>query len=506
MSSQFHPPQNKAEADPRRWLALAILLLASFMNLIDVTIVNVAIPSMQKNLGADASQIEWVIAAYVLAFALGLLPFGRLGDIVGRTKMFLIGVSAFTAASAFCGLAPSIEWLIAARVLQGLAGAMMTPQVLAIATVTFPPEERGQSFSLFGLSAGLAAVAGPIVGGLLIQANVAGLDWRPIFLVNVPVGILTVVLGWFLIPRTPGHSELRNDFVGIGLFGASMVALVYPLIEGRDYGWPAWCWAMIALAAVLLGLFVLWERRMASRNQPQLLNYNLITNGNFLLGAAVTTIFASGIPAFFMVISIMLQVGFGLTPIESGLTNTPFSVGVLAISLIAGRFGSHYLRTRVALAAGMLVAGILWLHFIIANLGETIDHWSFLPPLLLAGLGLGLGFSALFQTVLAGIPPRDAGSASGALQAFQQVGGSVGVALVGEIFFSQLGDIGALFKAGPTAVHEAFASSAATATWYQIASFGLVVLLVFLLKGRGPQQGQGGSPARANPPPVAVEA
>lgn len=180
MSSQFHVPQSKADADPRRWVALAVLLLASFMNLIDVTIVNVALPSLQQNLGADPTQIEWVIAAYVLSFALGLLPFGRLGDIVGRTRMFLIGVAAFTLASAFCGLAPSIEWLIVARVLQGLAGAAMTPQVLAIAQVTFPPEEKGQAFSLFGLSSGLAAVAGPIVGGLLIGANLFDLDWRPI--------------------------------------------------------------------------------------------------------------------------------------------------------------------------------------------------------------------------------------------------------------------------------------------------------------------------------------
>ena len=506
MTSQFHPPANKAEADPRRWLALAVLLIASFMNLIDVTIVNVAIPSMQQNLGANASQIEWVIAAYVLAFALGLLPFGRLGDIVGRTHMFLIGVTAFSVASAFCGLAPSIEWLIAARVLQGLAGAMMTPQVLAIATVTFPPEERGQSFSLFGLSAGLAAVAGPIVGGLLIQANLGGLDWRPIFLVNVPVGILAVVLGWFIIPRPPGHPDLKNDFVGIGLFGASMVALVYPLIEGRSYGWPLWCWGLIALSVVLLAAFVLWERQMAAANKPQLLNFSLITNGNFLLGALVTTIFASGIPAFFMVISIFLQVGFNLTPIESGLTNTPFSVGVLLVSLVAGRFGSHYLRTRVAISAAMLVVGILWVHFIVANVGDSIDHWAFLPPLLIAGLGLGLGFSALFQTVLAGVPPRDAGAGAGALQAFQQVGGAVGVALTGQIFFSNLGTIQDLFKAGPAAVHAAFASSAATAMWFQIATFAAVLVLVFLLKARGPQQQQGHGGAPASAPPVPVEA
>lgn len=500
MSSQFHVPQSKAEADPRRWVALAVLLLASFMNLIDVTIVNVALPSLQQNLGADPSQIEWVIAAYVLAFALGLLPFGRLGDIVGRTHMFLFGVAAFTVASAACGLAPSIEWLIGARVLQGLAGAIMTPQVLAIATVTFPPEERGQSFSLFGLSAGLAAVAGPIVGGLLIGANLWDLDWRPIFLVNVPVGILAVVLGWYIIPRPPGHPDLKNDFVGIALFGASIVALVFPLVEGRAYGWPAWSWGLMAASVVGLALFVAWERRRAAANQPQLLNYSLITNPQFLLGALITTIFSSGIPGFFMVISILLQAGFAFTPLESGLTNTPFSVGVLAISLIAGRFGSSYLRTRVAISALFLTTGMLWMHFIIAGIGDHIDHWWFLPPLLLAGLGLGLGFSALFQAVLSTVPPRDAGAGAGSLQAFQQVGGAVGVALIGQIFFNKLETAR---EWGATSMHQAFTVSAANATYYLVGSFGLVFLLVFLLKARS-APGQGG--ARAPAPPVPVEA
>ena len=500
MNAQFHVPQSKAEADPRRWVALAVLLLANFMNLMDVTIVNVALPSLRTNLNADAAQIEWVIAAYVLAFALGLLPFGRLGDIVGRTHMFLAGVTAFSLASAFCGLAPSIEWLIAARALQGLAGAMMTPQVLAIATVTFPPQERGQSFSLFGLSAGLASVAGPIVGGLLIGANFGGLDWRPIFLVNVPVGILAVVLGWFIIPRPPGHPDLRNDYVGIGLFGASIVALVYPIIEGRAYGWPAWTWTMMAAALVGLGLFVLWERRMAAAGRPQLLNFSLITNPQFLLGAGVLTVFSSGIPGFFMVISLLLQAGFDFTPLESGLTNTPFSVGVLTISLIAGRFGQNWLRTRAAISALLLAGGMIWLHLIIAGITDSIDHWWFLPPLFMAGLGLGLGFSSLFQLVLSGIPPRDAGAGAGSLQAFQQVGGAVGVALIGQIFFSMLE--GAR-DWGATSMHEAFAVSAATATWYQIASFGLVFLLVFLLKGKDTDQGHG---ARAPAPPVPMEA
>ena len=500
MNSPFHVPQSKAEADPRRWVALAVLLLANFMNLMDVTIVNVAIPAMQENLGAEPSQIEWVIAGYVLAFALGLLPFGRLGDIVGRTQMFLAGVAAFTAASAACGLAPSIEWLIAARVFQGLAAAMMTPQVLAIATVTFPPEERGQSFSLFGLSAGLASVSGPIIGGLLIGADVGGLDWRPIFLVNIPVGILAVVLGWFIIRRPPGHAGMKNDYVGIGLFGASIVAIVFPLVEGRVYGWAPWIWGLMALGVVGIGLFVLWEKRMADADRPQLLNYSLATNPQFLLGMLTLTVFASGIPGFFMVISLLLQSGFGFTPLESGLTNTPFSVGVLVISLISGRFGQSYLRTRAATSAVLLIVGMVWLHLIIQGVTDTIDHWWFLPPLFIAGLGLGLGFSSLFQLVLSAVPPRDAGSGAGALQALQQVGGAVGVALVGQIFFSMLA--GAR-DWGATSMHEAFSVSAATATWYQIASFGLVLLLVFLIRGepQTPQRGAAGAP-----PPVAMEA
>lgn len=492
MNMSFHVPQSRAEADPRRWIALAVLLLASFMNLMDVTIVNVAIPSMQENLGADASHIEWVIAGYVLAFALGLLPFGRLGDIVGRTKMFLWGVGAFTLASAACGFAPTIEWLIGARVLQGLAGAMMTPQVLAIATVTFPPEERGQAFSLFGLSSGLAAVAGPILGGLIIDADILGMDWRPIFLVNIPVGILAIVLGLAIIPRPPGQPSMRNDYVGILLFGASIIAIVFPVIEGRALGWPAWSWAMMASALAGLGVFVWWERCMHLAGAPQLLNYTLITNGQFVLGAFITTVFASGIPGFFMVMSLLLQSGYGLTPLESGLTNTPFSVGVLVVSLIAGRFGSHYLRTRVAISALLLVTAMGWNHLIISGLGDELNRWWFLPPLFIGGLGLGLGFSALFQAVLANVPPRDAGSGAGALQAMQQVGGAMGVALIGQIFFSRLESAS---EWGAGSVQEAFSVSAGDATLYLLASFGLVFLMVLALKRTVPM-------ARPAPPPV----
>ncbi|MDB5474349.1 MAG: transporter [Devosia sp.] len=473
-----HSPGVLDAPDPRRWLALFVLLIANFMNLIDVTIVNVALPSMRDNLGATDSQIEWVVAAYILAFALGLLPFGRLGDIFGRTRLFLIGVMSFTVASALCGLAPNIEFLIVARVIQGLAGAMMTPQVLAIATVTFPPHERGQAFSLFGLSAGLASVCGPILGGILVSANLFGMDWQPIFLVNIPIGIAAVIAGWLLIPRLPGHPGLKNDFVGIVLFGVAILAIVFPIIEGRAFGWPLWAFGMIAAGFGFMAAFVGWTRGRARAGEPQLLNFDLITNRQFMFGAFVTTVFASGIPGMFMVISLLLQSGFDLTPLQSGLTNTPFSVGVLIASAIAGRFGSRYLRGRLATSGALLVLGIGWLRLYLAGVTETIDQLAFLAPLLIAGIGLGLGFSSLFQLVLANVPRRDAGAGSGALQAFQQVGGALGVAFIGQIFFGRLsGNLAASQGAGP-----AFAEAAALALWYQVVCFGLVLALAFVFR------------------------
>jgi EmrB/QacA subfamily drug resistance transporter len=478
MMADPHSQGASAAPDPRRWPALFVLLIANFMNLIDVTIVNVALPSMRETLGATDSQIEWVVAAYILAFALGLLPFGRLGDIFGRTRLFLIGVASFTAASALCGLAPNIEFLILARVVQGLAGAAMTPQVLAIATVTFPPHERGQAFSLFGLSAGLASVCGPILGGILVSAHLFGLDWQPIFLVNIPIGIAAVIAGWFLIPRLPGHVGLKNDFIGIVLFGLGILAVVFPIVEGRTYGWPLWAFGMMLSGLVLMAAFVVWTRGRARAGEPQLLNYDLITNPNFMFGAVVTTVFASGIPGMFMVISLLLQGGFNFTPLESGLTNTPFSVGVLIASVIAGRFGSRYLRARLATSGALLVLGIGWLHFYIAGVTDSIDHWAFLPPLLIAGIGLGLGFSSLFQLVLAYVPPRDAGAGSGALQAFQQVGGALGVAFIGELFFSNLGN--ALAAGSPQ--HAAFASAASLALWYVVGSFAVVLVAARFFK------------------------
>ncbi len=493
--SDSHPGQSAHDYPERRWIALFILLLAAFMNLIDVTIVNVALPRMQATMEATSSQIEWVVAAYVLAFALGLIPFGRLGDTVGRVRMFQIGVAAFTVTSGLCGVAPDMNTLIAARVLQGLAGAMMMPQVLAVVQVIFPPAERGLAFSFFGLSAGLASVAGPLVGGFLIDADLFGLDWRPIFLVNLPLGLVAVATGRALLPRLPGEAGLRFDPIGILIAGATIFLLVFPLIEGRGFGWPWWSFAMIGLAVVCGVAFYLFEKRRYREGQTQLLPYSLMTNGSYLTGSVMAMAFFSGVAGFFLVLAVFLQGGFGFSPLQSGLTTVPFPVGILIASLISGRLRSKWQRRRIAAGAIILCAGMLLLMRVVGGITDTVDHWDFVIPLLLSGLGMGIAISSLFQTVLSNVPPADAGSGSGALQAFQQIGSALGIAISGQIFFSTLE---ADFRSG-SMPHPAFVDSLGNALIYEVIAFALVAVLVYFLPAppQSSSAGAGGHVATA---------
>ena len=479
----MHDATNQAdglhEHHERRWIAMAVLLIAGFMNLIDVTIVNVALPSMQSGLGATSSEIEWVVAAYIMAFAICLLPFGRLGDMLGRRRIFLIGVGAFTLASALCGLAPDINSLIAARVLQGIGGAMMTPQTLAIAQVIFPPRERGAAFAMFGITAGLAAVSGPLVGGLLINADILGLDWRPIFLVNIPVGIFAVLAGLKFIPVMEGTKDVGIDFAGIALATLALLLVVFPLIEGREFGWPAWMFGLMAASIPAAWLFVRWQRHQAANTRPQLLPVTLMTNTNFMGGVLVASLFFSAVPGFFMVFAIFLQTGFGLTPLQSGLTTVPFPAGVLAASLLSGKLGQRWKRQRVFIGSMMLSVTMIWIQGLVGNLGATVHSLDFLLPLLTAGFGLGTAVSPLFQLALSNVPPRDAGSASGGVQSFQQIGGALGVAVTGHLFFSQLMQNGAGAPASA-----AYVGSLSHAVLYPVFAFGLTALAVLVIRPR----------------------
>src|SRR5690349_19430917 len=273
--------------DPRRWLTLIILLLAGFMNLLDVSIVNIAIPSIQRNLHASYSDVQWALAGYTLAYALVLITGGRLGAIFGRKRLFLIGVVGFTIMSALCGAAQSPGMLIASRVVQGAMGAIMVPQILAVIQVMFPPAERIKALAGFGVTAGLGTVSGPLLGGLLIQGNLLGLDWRPIFLINVPVGIVALAASAVLVRESRAPSPPRLDPVRVALISLALLLLLYPLVQGRQLGWPAWTFASMAAAVPVLGAFAGYERTKARKDGSPLVQLRLFRQRAFGVGIAI---------------------------------------------------------------------------------------------------------------------------------------------------------------------------------------------------------------------------
>ena len=458
-----------AKPDPRRWAAMYTILMTNFMNLMDVTIVNVALPSIQRDLGISDSGLEWIVAGFILTFALGLLPMGRTGDIFGRKRLFLIGVAGFTGASLLCGLAPSGGFLIAARVMQGASAAIMSPQTLAITQELFDADERGSAFALFGLTASLAAVSGPAIGGLLIAADIMGAGWRPIFLINLPIGLLALWLGARLIPDIPGRGELRQDWVGIVLATLALFCLIFPMVEGRTFGWPAWVFAMLCAAPVLAAAFALWERRQARAALPELLPVALMTNRAYVTGLVMTMALFSTMPAFFFTFALFLQKGFGFTPLHSGLTTMPFPVGIFAASLISTRLGARWPVPRIFAGLVLVFMAFVGVWAVVRQSGDLASG-DFILPLVVAGFGVGTTIAPLFQTTLASVPMRDAGSASGALQALQQTGGAIGVSAIGLLFF------GSLAAAGGGG-HAAYRTAMAVAMAYPFAAVALVFLL-----------------------------
>jgi EmrB/QacA subfamily drug resistance transporter len=468
--SDAAPPRN-------RWIAMAILLVAGFMNLIDVSIVNVALPSLQTALGATPSQIEWVVAAYILFYALMLLPAGRLGDIVGRRRMFLLGVGVFTLGSAICGLAPSIGTLVVARIFQALGAGMMTPQTLALIPILFQPHERGAAFALSGMMSGLAAVTGPVLGGWLISNDIAGLGWRPIFLVNVPVGIAAILLALRFLPKGEGGRVRGLDLMGMVLAAAALLCVIFPLIEGRQAGWPVWCFAMMAAAVPFVGALALWLRRQGRLNRPEIIPAVLFTHRSFVLGTILGAMLFSGVPGFFLVLAVYLQSGYGLDPLHSGLTTLPFSLGVLVSSLVSGRMGTRAMRGRITIGAVMLASCMVGLRFVVDGSLPAIVWSHYAPLLFVVGVGLGVTISPLFQTILSSVPRADTGAASGGLQAFQQMGGALGVAVMGELFF---GRVASGMGAGGAA-HEVFAAAFVQAILYNTLAFLMLAVLVWAL-------------------------
>ncbi len=445
------------------------------MNLIDVSIVNVALPQIQADTGATSTQLEWVAAIYVLALAVGLLPFGRFGDVFGRRRLFIWGLIGFTVSSAVCGLAPDVVTLIAARAVKGIAAAMMVPQVLAIAQVIFPPEEKSRVFGLFGTVSSLAVVAGPIIGGALISADIAGLGWRLAFLIKIPFGIAALIGARIFVPVLDTDNEARPDWIGTSLFTVAAVLLVLPLIEGRALGWPWWCFAALLGSIPATLLFVAFERRRSANGRSALMPPGLLSNGPYLQRLGLVTLFFSGVPGLFLVLAIFLQSGFGLTALQSGLVTTPFPVGVMLASMTTERFGDRYLSARIAAGAALLMLGMIALQWVIRSIGAELNPYAFTLPLLVCGFGMGTAIMSLFQVTMSSVEPQDAGAGSGAMQAFQQIGAALGIAIAGQIFFGLLGENGMAASAGNA---PSFVEATETVTTYSIAVFATLTVLV----------------------------
>ncbi|MFN2451956.1 MAG: MFS transporter [Candidatus Dormibacteria bacterium] len=431
-------PVSQPEADPRRWVALGVVLCASFMVLLDVSIVNVAIPRVQANLRATFAEIQFVLAGYQLAYAVMLITGGRLGDIFGRKRLFLIGVSGFTLASALCGLAQSPTQLVAARVVQGLMAGLMYPQILAVIQVSFPPRERAGAFGAFGGVIGIATICGPLVGGLLIQLDLFD-GWRPIFLVNVPVGMATLAAASLLLRESRAPSRPSLDPAGVVLITAALFLLAFPLVEGREAGWPWWAYACLlasAPALVAFGVYIVARRR--SGRSP-LIDPGLFADRAFVVGLIISIVFISGIPAFFFTFTLFLQIGLGYSALHAGLTTIPFAVGSALASLASVRLVRVLGKRLLNIGAAILVVGMLAVVLTLAHQGTAIHGTDLIPALLVSGVGLGLVVAPLVNTILAGVRGANAGAASGVLTTAQQIGGAIGVALVGLIYFNLLG-------------------------------------------------------------------
>ncbi|MFD4315288.1 MFS transporter [Streptomyces sp. NPDC058548] len=478
-------------SDKRRWIALAIVMTAAFMDLVDATIVNIAIPSIERDLGASFGAIQWITAGYALAFAAGLITGGRLGDIYGRKRLFLLGTAGFTLASALCGFAANQEMLVGSRLLQGAAAAMMVPQVLSIIHVTFPAHERGKVFGMFGAIIGLGAVSGPLLGALLTQWNIAGLEWRPIFLINLPVGIAGLLLGRKFITESKAPKALRLDMVGVLLVTAALLMLIYPLTRGRELGWPLWGHLMMAGSLVVFGALIVYEKYKTKKDGSPLVELSLFKVKSFAAGIAVQLTFGVVMGIFFLVWTLYMQIGLGWSPLRAGLTGVPFSIAVstaagLSVQKLVPRFG------RKVLQAGALtmIAGVLLYLFEAGRYGTEIESWQMIPPLVVMGLGMGLIVAPLTDAVLSEVPKEHAGSASGLINTTGQMGNALGLGLVSVVFFGVID--GKPAPKSPTEAGLAFADAFQNAMGWVAGVLAVIFLVMFALPAKPKQHLEGG--------------
>jgi EmrB/QacA subfamily drug resistance transporter len=421
--------------DPRRWRALIVTLAGGFMVLLDVTIVTVAVPSIQRGLGATASGVQWVISGYPLMFGLALVAGGRLGDAFGRRRMYLISLTGFVLTSALAGAAPTITLLIVARLLQGLAGGLITPQNTGLVQDLFRGAERGRAFGIFGATVGLSTAVGPVVGGLIINAFGATDGWRWVFYVNVPIGALAVLLAARLLPRTSrkvGASEI--DVVGIVLLGLSVLCVLFPVVQSESGGLRRQWW-LFPLAVLLLYAFLRWERHRAAVDRPPVLDFRLFrATPGYPSGAVLGAVYFAGFSGIWLVFALFYQTGEHLSALQSGLAVTPFALGSAVSSAVAGRLVDRWRRWVTTTGLAMVVLGLAATAWVVAVAPPgRVAIWALLP-LLVAGVGGGAVIAPNTTLALANVPTRMAGVAGGLIQTGQRITSAIGTALMAAIY------------------------------------------------------------------------
>ncbi|MER5182377.1 MFS transporter [Streptomyces sp. NPDC002896] len=429
-------PHATARAGGLHPAGVFILLAGAFLPIMDFFITNVALPSIDASLHASASSLELVIAGYGVAYATLLVLGGRLGDRYGRRRVFLGALVGFVLASLACGVAPSVGALIAARIVQGATAALLIPQVLATFHQVLEGERKSRAVAMYGATSGIAAVVGQLVGGLLVSADIAGTSWRPIFLVNVPIGVVVLIVAARIVPATRSHHPVGIDLPGTVLFAATLTALLVPLTEGHSLGWPWWTWLLLAAAVVLGAVTYVVEKRTEQRGQVPLLPPSLLRLPSMSRGLVMVFAFSIGFGAFMFVFALTVQNGLHADALHGGLAILPMALLFFAGSLFAprliGRFG------RAALSAGAVVqlAGLVSLVAVLLVKWPHVSLWAMAVPLALAGAGQSMLFAGLFRSVLADVPAHLGGIGSGALITLQQSGLALGVATLGTLYIS----------------------------------------------------------------------
>ncbi len=456
----------------RAWQVLAILLIGMFMALLDTTIVNIALPSIKTNLNTSDAALSWIISGYALAYGLALVPAGRLGDRFGHKWIFCAGLALFTVASFACGIAQNSFQLIIARVIQGLAGGIFFPAVIAFIQLLFTGYKRGKAFAIMGAVIGVSTALGPIVGGILIQTFGETHGWRLVFWVNLPLGAVALLAAVMFLPAsTERRISGKVDWLGFLLITASLVAILVPLIEGQGSAWPVWSYLSVSAGLILLVIFAFWEIRVAQLNGDPLVPPHLFTRRSFTGGTVLALVYFAAFTSIFFTLSIFWQSGLGHNALAAGLISLPFAIGDIIGASYSHKLSARWGRTSLSIGTGLLAIGLVILCLLLVTIPATaLTIWTIAAPLFIAGIGCGLFIAANSQFIVATVERSEAGAAAAIIGTVQRLGSATGIAVVGSVFFGTL-SIAPLTAEQTSAIGQRYADQGADAIQTAITAY-----------------------------------